>query len=386
MSMPYQEADEAKTGCCVVKRWMRGLVLLVLVIQNCSLMMVTGYSRSLPGPKYLTSTAVLAGEILKSAVVLGVLISQHGLHGTQAAIREDVFGARGETLRYAVPSIFYTLQNNLWYYALSNLDTVTAAVTSQFKIITTAVFSMIILSKELNHLHWSGLGLLMLGLVIMKAGPSDRELSSGGHYYLGMLAMLAACTSSGYAGIYLEKIFKQLNASVWTANLRLQFFCLPIAALTMLLDLDGLMEGGLFYGWNSVTCIVVLLNALGGFVVSLTMKYADNILKTFAVSMSLVLNCLLSSAFQSVHLTSQAITGVGLVIIATFLYSIANSAGDCGCKAARNVVNRGYLPVGRAGESEAPCAEAGEDEEAGREEEAAPGEPQIIGSAAAGGG
>jgi len=348
---------------------MRALVLAVLTIQNCSLMMVTSYSRAMPGPKYLTSSAVLAGELVKTAVVVGVLVCQHGLWGARAVIKQDVFSPNCHTLRYALPSLFYTLQNNLWYYAMSNLDSVSAAVASQTKILSTAVFSMIILSKTLNHTHWSGLGLLMLGLMVMKAGPEEREMSSGGHYYLGLLAMVAACCSSGYAGVYLEKLFKQLNSNVWTANMQLQLFCLPIAALALVSDLQGLRKGGLLVGWSGVTCVVVLLNALGGFVVSLTMKYADNILKTFAVSMSLVMNCLLSSAFQSVHLTPQAVTGVVLVIFATFLYSLANSA-SCAIPVARK---GGYMPVDRQVGVEV-CEDC--------EMQAGPGRPQTLGRAA----
>merc|ERR1711879_1105144 len=84
------------------------------------------------------------------------------------------------------------------------------------------------------------------------------------------------------------------------------------------------------HGWDRLTCTVVLLNALGGFAVSLTMKYADNILKTFAVSMSLVLNCVFSSVFLSTSLTINDTVGVGFVIAASLLYSRANSinAGD----------------------------------------------------------
>merc|ERR1712217_469241 len=101
---------------------------------------------------------------------------------------------------------------------------------------------------------------------------------------------------------------------------------MPIATIPMFFDLDDLLEDGFLYGWNRLTLVMVLLNALGGFVVSLTMKYADNILKTFAVSMSLVVNCLMSRLFMSVTLTPQTITGVALVIIASWLYNAGNTS------------------------------------------------------------
>merc|ERR1712048_1017332 len=131
------------------------------------------------------------------------------------------------TIKYAVPALFYTIQNNLWYHAMSNLDSVTAAVTSQLKIPSTALFSVLILNKPLNRGHWSALSILVMGLTVMQlqADTSSHTSTSGGNYYLGMLSMVAACTSSGYAGVYLELLFKQLNSDVWIANLQLQLFC-----------------------------------------------------------------------------------------------------------------------------------------------------------------
>merc|ERR1712014_7878 len=125
------------------------------------------------------------------------------------------------------------------------------------------------------------------------------------------------------AGVYLELLFKQLNADVWIANLQLQLFCVPIAVGALATDWDALVENGPVHGWDRITCIVVLLNALGGFAVSLTMKYADNILKTFAVSMSLVLNCVLSSVLFAVRLTLQDIIGIVFVISSSWIYNKA---------------------------------------------------------------
>jgi len=204
---------------------------------------------------------------------------------------------------------------------MGNLDSVTVAVTSQLKVLTTAVFSVLILSRRLSWMHWFGLFVLVCGLVIMESDGEDREEGTK-NFYTGLLAMGAACTSSGFASVSLEFLFKRLDLDIWVGNLQLQLFCLPVAVLGVFSDLQDMRDVGPFHGWDGITCVVVLLNALGGFLVSFTMKYADNILKTFAVSMSLVANCFVSSLMFSVDLSLHTILGVLLVISSTWLYSI----------------------------------------------------------------
>mmetsp|Transcript_565 Transcript_565/g.1363 ORF Transcript_565/g.1363 Transcript_565/m.1363 type:complete len:421 (+) Transcript_565:183-1445(+) len=327
---------------------LRFLVLLLLTIQNCSLMMVTSYSRSLPGPRYLASTAVVAAEILKTVTLVSVLLYQNGFCGMQGLIWTDILSRDSGTTKFAIPAFFYTIQNNLWYYAMSNLDPVTGAVTSQLKVLTTALFSVVILQKTLTRVHWSALCLLVIGLSVMQLKPERVDSSassisssiagsstsgndpfvpgsSTGSYVLGLLAMVAACTSSGFAGVYLERVLKELDSNIWIANMQLQCFCMPIAVLTVLSDMPDMYEGGVLVGWNSLTIAVVSLNGLGGLLVTATMKYADNIMKTFAVSMSLVLNCLLSWFFMSVSLLLQDMLGVVVVIAGTWLYNLGST-------------------------------------------------------------
>lgn len=310
-------------------RLLRISVLALLTVQNCSLMMVTSYSRSLPGPKYLASTAVVAGELLKTATLVTVLMYQKGICGLQGVIWTEILSRDSQTPKFIIPAFFYTVQNNLWYFAMSNLDSVTAAVTSQLKVLTTAIFSVLILQKKLTHMHWLALCLLVLGLILMQLGTHEGDASGNqeGSYLLGVLAMIAACTSSGFAGVYLERLFKELDSNIWIANLQLQCFCMPIAFLTVLSEYEEMQQSdSLLAGWSGLTVLVVSLNALGGLVVTATMKYADNILKTFAVSMSLVLNCLISWLLLSQEMMPQEVGGVVVVIGGTWLYNLGSTA------------------------------------------------------------
>ena len=70
-----------------------------------------------------------------------------------------------------IPSGLYTLQNNLLFIALSNLDAATYQVTYQLKILTTALFSVLMLGKKLDSYKW-------VSLVILMAGVSFVQVSS----------------------------------------------------------------------------------------------------------------------------------------------------------------------------------------------------------------
>jgi UDP-sugar transporter A1/2/3 len=73
-----------------------------------------------------------------------------------------------ETMKLLIPAGLYTLQNNLLFLALSNLDAATYQVTYQLKILTTALFSALVLGKKLDSLKWTSLVLLMAGVSLVQ--------------------------------------------------------------------------------------------------------------------------------------------------------------------------------------------------------------------------
>lgn len=66
------------------------------------------------------------------------------------------------------PSIAYTLQNNLDFVALSNLNAGIYHVTTQLKIVTTAIFMMIILGRRFSGTRWLAIFLLFGGVAAVE--------------------------------------------------------------------------------------------------------------------------------------------------------------------------------------------------------------------------
>ena len=52
----------------------------------------------------------------------------------------------------------------------------------------------------------------------MKKVPDNKNLSS---QFIGLVAVLFACCSSGFAGVYFEKILKGTKPSIWLRNIQL---------------------------------------------------------------------------------------------------------------------------------------------------------------------
>lgn len=56
------------------------------------------------------------------------------------------------------------------------------------------------------------------------AKAPDKEAVSTGSQFVGVTAVLVACCSSGFAGVYFEKILKESKQSVWVRNIQLGLY------------------------------------------------------------------------------------------------------------------------------------------------------------------
>lgn len=201
--------------------------------------------------RYFTSTAVFLNEVLKLSISIWVAyLERRKIDGPKAPVAKSIKHLCGDVFRpdnwkLAIPACLYTLQNSLQYVAVSNLDAATFQVTYQLKILTTALFSVLMLHRNLTAKKWASLIMLTVGIAIVQLPAAAKpipdnasessSMSSASKLHrrsatyegidedtlepemnraIGLIAVAVACTISGLAGVYFEKVLKGSNTTL----------------------------------------------------------------------------------------------------------------------------------------------------------------------------
>ncbi|KAI9261131.1 nucleotide-sugar transporter-domain-containing protein [Sporodiniella umbellata] len=352
--LPTSAIDSKKTAHPILFGLTRKqLSLIILVVQNSTLVLMMRYSRIVQKPgqtMYVASTAVFLAEILKIVACLIVMRQQQGSWSRfSLMVRREILGKPKETLKMLIPSGLYALQNNLLYVALSNLEAATFQVTYQMKIMSTAIFSVVLLGRSLSRDKWFALLLLMIGVTLVQSQSMSANNSSNTTQQnaddiilapqsplIGFIAVVTSCISSGFAGCYFEKILKTSDTSMWVRNIQLGISGALFSFVGMIAyDIQPIIDGGLLQGYDWLTWVVVANQALGGLLVAIVVKYADNILKGFATSLSIIVSGIISIYLFNFQPSGVFIFGALIVMTSSYLYGVnfskLASAAALGC-------------------------------------------------------
>uniref|UniRef100_A0A7S2WBS3 UDP-galactose transporter n=1 Tax=Mucochytrium quahogii TaxID=96639 RepID=A0A7S2WBS3_9STRA len=311
-------------GVSIQLKW---LGLTMTVLQNTFLVLAMRYSRVHPpddGVMYLSSTAVPTAEFVKLVISFVLFLGEHQGGNALGYLWSEIYNI--DSLKLAVPGVLYSVQNNLLFVALSNLEPAPYQILYQIKILTTALCSWLMLGKKLSRNQMFALLLLMFGVALVQLANSetgDKKLE-GNNQLLGLTCVLLACCSSGFTGVYTEKILKHgRSVPLNVRNIQLSFFSIFIGGFgAFSKDFEAIRTNGFFRGYTGVVWMVVLAQAGGGLMIAVVMKYADNILKGFATSISIILSSYLSAVLFGFQMSTQFVFGASLVIGAVFLYGM----------------------------------------------------------------
>lgn len=225
-----------------------------------------------------------------------------------------------------VPCLLYFVQNNLLLLAVANLDPPVYYVVSQLKIFATALFSIIILGAVISKRKWLALVILVVGVCVSQSNVNFSR--ADGVNLIGVGSATIAVFTSGLAGVLCERVLKKPRTEGSSREVTMTVRNIQLGVPSLLLGLssvylqdnDTVARNGFFQGFTTWTWTVVVLHSLGGLLVTAVMKFADNVLKGFAMAASLVCACLFSAKFFDFVLSANFALGAILVVLATFLY------------------------------------------------------------------
>jgi len=108
---------------------MKHVSLVLLTLQNVASILLLRYVRTTTGPRFINSTAVLNSEIQKTIFSILLLIyEERSIIKSFKLIYEKVIHQSKDTFKTGIPALLYTLQNNLLFISISNLDAATFQV------------------------------------------------------------------------------------------------------------------------------------------------------------------------------------------------------------------------------------------------------------------
>ncbi len=329
--------------------------LALLIVQNAGLILAIRASRlNVPTEKlYNTKGAVVVSECLK--LISSIAIYKLYEKGSLIELVRKSFLSK-ESLQVTVPSALYVVQNNLQFIAVSNLPAQVYHVLIQMKVITTALLSEIVLDRKHTRRQWGSLLSLFAGLAVVQLAITSATATSTivGNVTIGLIAVLVSCLTSGFAGVYMEKIVKSEApeaSSLWGLNIKMSLCSVLIALFSYLAGqmkmpwnahgARGTLTGAatataavvatvttktplpFFHGYNPTVALSIFLQAFGGLVVAIVVKKTNSVVKGFATSGAVVLSCLVSRLlFNDFSMSPLFFLGTAIVTLSAIAYSL----------------------------------------------------------------
>ncbi|RLN83988.1 hypothetical protein BBJ28_00016527 [Nothophytophthora sp. Chile5] len=321
---------------------LKHLSFVMLVLQNTALSIVSKYSRDKAGPKYKPGTVVLLVELLKFTLCYLMLLKNK--RGDVAAsvhtLRVEVFADTKGLTKMAVLAFLYAMQNMFALVAYDYVDVATYQIVYQLKIITTALFMLVLLHRRFSVVQWGAMLALMAGVAIcsysrLPAAAEHAEEDTAAtaalatKRFIGICVMLGLAVNSGLAAAYFERVMKshksistlQTLDPLWTRNLQLSAISVAVTCVDLVRNFGDVWTHGFFYGFHPTVFAVIFLQAVGGLTIAAVVRYSDNIVKNFGTSFSLIFSCIISNYMFDQTAPFSFYFGVLLVVVSVFVYS-----------------------------------------------------------------
>jgi UDP-sugar transporter A1/2/3 len=264
---------------------------------------------------YSGLTAAILTEVVKLPMVLiGIAVSD----GVAMVGPTFLLVFTDKPYITAFIALMYSVQNVLYFPALSNLSAASYQILSQSKVIFTAVFMYVWMKTVIGVRRWIALLLLIFGSVLVQVSESNSA-SGGNALYGGGLTILSAFLAS-VANVWYEKLLKTAGENMWVRNLEITFMCtawLVVFKFPEFSEGDGVLS---LRGFTPAVWMVVALKAMNCILVPAALKYTDNLSYQYTKPASIVLSVIVGAAIAGVPPGWVFLLGALAVLVSMLTY------------------------------------------------------------------
>ena len=263
-----------------------------------------------------STTAVLIQTTLKAIISFGLYLRHDG---NLVEMCKSFRMERRLFLLYLIPASLYALYDVLAYINLQVLDPATYFLLLQSRIVLTGVLHQYLFQHQLSKKQWFALFVTSLGCLMKTWGDFSNASSSRMYDLHQVWLVLLQVMASTLAGLYNEKLLKQVKLPLNLQNLFLYthgIFWLLLSYLhfpTSQIDFKFLM--------HPVPWMLIGLMACVGIVTSLFLKLMGSVRKALASALELVFLPLLSWVFFQTPLTLHLVGSIFLVSLGVYWYA-----------------------------------------------------------------
>eukprot|EP00466_Bigelowiella_natans_P012285 jgi/Bigna1/46846/estExt_Genewise1.C_70210 len=327
--------------------WMAAIALAVLTVQNTTVPITMRLARTTdaaaPGEEYCVPVLVLISEVMK--LISSSFLLAYETNSGVAAMKEvqnSFVNDLPTTLKLGVPAGLYFIMNTCCQLANSYLPAAVYQVTYQGKSLVVALMSVILLGRRLQVFRWMAIAGLAIGVAMVNVSKAPDNVSKSTEgadslMILGLGYSFTAAICSGSAGVYFEMMIKKQQPktasgqpgkqpSLWLRNIQLAFFSILIAIPACIASTSFDANDPL-RGFDIKVWALGVNNALGGLIVALVVKHADNIMKCFSNATSTVLATVICIPLFGFEPTPLFVLGAFIVLASVLLYGEAIRLG-----------------------------------------------------------
>jgi UDP-sugar transporter A1/2/3 len=132
--------------------------------------------------------------------------------------------------------------------------------------------------------------------------------------------MLGASCFSGVASVTMEYMLKG-DFEFWSLNLLLATYSIIPASIPIISDCIARGDFQPYRFFNISVWVTIVISALGGILVSMVMKYADNVLKGYSISAALIGTVFINGHFSQAPFSWLRIFGALVIVCSMLLYA-----------------------------------------------------------------